>query len=157
MDANFSTMTMPKTMPVQNLLRYISFKMVYSQNSVPPNISAGSVWAKSLWAQSWTTSIIARDGGKSENLGWLVALRRAVAAAAVFWSAKILGVERGAYALLLPPSLIATVCMYRICTGYIQGRLRRQLCTGGPPLMLFSPLPQVFLAYVRVIGGFSHQ
>ena len=26
MDANFSTMTMPKTMPVQNLLRYISFK-----------------------------------------------------------------------------------------------------------------------------------
>ena len=26
MDANISTMTMPKTMPVQNLLRYISFK-----------------------------------------------------------------------------------------------------------------------------------
>ena len=26
MDANFSTMTMPKTMPLQNLLRYISFK-----------------------------------------------------------------------------------------------------------------------------------
>ena len=26
MDANFSTMTMPKTMPVQNLLRYMSFK-----------------------------------------------------------------------------------------------------------------------------------
>ena len=26
MDANVSTMTMPKTMPVQNLLRYISFK-----------------------------------------------------------------------------------------------------------------------------------
>ena len=26
MDANFSTMTMPKTMPVQNLLRYVSFK-----------------------------------------------------------------------------------------------------------------------------------
>ena len=26
MDANFSTMTMPKTMPAQNLLRYISFK-----------------------------------------------------------------------------------------------------------------------------------
>ena len=26
MDANFSTMTMPKTMPVQNLLRYITFK-----------------------------------------------------------------------------------------------------------------------------------
>ena len=25
MDANVSTMTMPKTMPVQNLLRYISF------------------------------------------------------------------------------------------------------------------------------------
>ena len=27
MDANVSTMTMPKTMPVQNLLRYISFKI----------------------------------------------------------------------------------------------------------------------------------
>ena len=26
MDANVSTMTMPKTMPAQNLLRYISFK-----------------------------------------------------------------------------------------------------------------------------------
>ena len=26
MDANVSTMTMPKTMPVQNLCRYISFK-----------------------------------------------------------------------------------------------------------------------------------
>ena len=26
MDANVSTMTMPKTMPVQNLLRYVSFK-----------------------------------------------------------------------------------------------------------------------------------
>ena len=34
MDANFSTMTMPKTMPVQNLLRYISFKskhIVYAE------------------------------------------------------------------------------------------------------------------------------
>ena len=30
MDANFSTMTMPKTMPVQNLLRYISFKSLTS-------------------------------------------------------------------------------------------------------------------------------
>ena len=26
MDANVSTMTMPKTMPVQNLLRYIAFR-----------------------------------------------------------------------------------------------------------------------------------
>ena len=30
MDANVSTMTMPKTMPVQNLLRYISFKNKFS-------------------------------------------------------------------------------------------------------------------------------
>ena len=28
MDANVSTMTMPKTMPAQNLLRYISFQAV---------------------------------------------------------------------------------------------------------------------------------
>ena len=28
MDANVSTMTMPKTMPVQNLCRYISFEFV---------------------------------------------------------------------------------------------------------------------------------
>ena len=28
-DSKFSTMTMPKTMPVQNLLRYISFKSTY--------------------------------------------------------------------------------------------------------------------------------
>ena len=32
MDANFSTMTRPKTMPVQNLLRYISFKTKTFQN-----------------------------------------------------------------------------------------------------------------------------
>ena len=32
MDANVSTMTMPKTMPVQNLLRYISFKSITSLN-----------------------------------------------------------------------------------------------------------------------------
>ena len=31
MDANVSTMTMPKTMPVQNLLRYISFNNVVNQ------------------------------------------------------------------------------------------------------------------------------
>ena len=28
MDANVSTMTMPKTMPVQNFLRYISFQLL---------------------------------------------------------------------------------------------------------------------------------
>ena len=33
MDANFSTMTMPKTMPVQNLLRYMSFKSASEQPS----------------------------------------------------------------------------------------------------------------------------
>ena len=32
MDANVSTMTMPKTMPAQNLLRYISFKTMPVQN-----------------------------------------------------------------------------------------------------------------------------
>ena len=31
MGANFSTTTMPKTMPVQNLLRYISFKTLLIQ------------------------------------------------------------------------------------------------------------------------------
>ena len=32
MDANVSTMTMPKTMPVQNLCRYISFKSIQFEN-----------------------------------------------------------------------------------------------------------------------------
>ena len=30
MDANISTMTMPKTMPAQNLLRYIGFEKAFS-------------------------------------------------------------------------------------------------------------------------------
>ena len=40
MDANFSTMTMPKTMPAQHLLRYISFK-----GSIPKELEgANKVW-----------------------------------------------------------------------------------------------------------------
>ena len=35
MDANVSTMTMPKTMPVQNLCRYISFKSYCFCNVYP--------------------------------------------------------------------------------------------------------------------------
>ena len=31
---NVSTMTMPKTMPVQNLLRYISFEFSYQKNDI---------------------------------------------------------------------------------------------------------------------------
>ena len=33
MDANVSTMTMPKTMPVQNLCRYISFYTIHNFSS----------------------------------------------------------------------------------------------------------------------------
>jgi zona occludens toxin (predicted ATPase) len=33
-DSKFSTMTMPKTMPVQNFLRYISFKTMTGKNKI---------------------------------------------------------------------------------------------------------------------------
>ena len=39
MDANFSTMTMPKTMPVQNLLRYISFKTTEANKSLKTGLN----------------------------------------------------------------------------------------------------------------------
>ena len=57
MDANVSTMTMPKTMPVQNLLRYISFKALESyfySNSFKLTVMHQEQQAAALeaWSQS---------------------------------------------------------------------------------------------------------
>ena len=55
MDANISTMTMPKTMPAQNLIRYIGFKPLLSKYVYVYNVTGlvKNTLRRPCWILSW--------------------------------------------------------------------------------------------------------